>query len=144
MAMMKKQQEAQANQPNPEMLKAQAEQAKIQQKQQESQFKLKAHEDQIELDHRKIEQDERKLQADLKKESLHAAIELDKLHTEKVVTSMQTAHNLHEHKLKREDQEHKHNMDHHDHLLEREIMENDKHEKSEERSAKKEKGKGSD
>lgn len=138
MEMMKKQQEQAASQPNPEVLKNQVEQAKIQQKTQENQFKLKAHEDQISLDHRRIDQDEKKLQADLRKEVLHTAMELDKLHTEKVVTAMDTAHNLHEHHLKKEDQAHRHEMEHHEKLVEREIMETEKHEKDEKNAAKKE------
>lgn len=138
MAMMKQQQEQAAKAPNPEMLKAQAEQAKIQQKQQESQMKLKTHEDTITLDYKRLDQDERKLQADLRKANLDAAIELDKLHTEKVVTAMQTAHNLHEHHLKKDGQAHGQKLDEADHILQREMAETEKHERKEERSTQKE------
>lgn len=136
MKMMKERQAKAANQPNPEQIKAQVEQAKIQQKAQESQMKMQVHEDQIQLDQRKIELDEKKMQADMHKATLEAAIQLDQLHNEKVTSSMQVAHNLHEHKLKAKDQEHQHLMDHHDRIVERELMESDQHEKDEERRSK--------
>ena len=138
MANMKKQQEQAANQPHPDVVKAQIEQAKLQQKSQESQMKLKTHEDQIKLDVMRLEQDEKKLQADLRKETMKTALELDKLHTEKVERAMGIAHNLHEHHLKKEDQGHRHEMEHHDKLVEREIRETEAHEKDEKERAKKE------
>lgn len=124
MEMMKAQQEDQAKQPNPEALKAETEQAKLQAKQQEAQLKQQQHEQQLAFD-------EKKLQADLHKEHLQVAIQLDKSHTDKVVTAMQTAHNLHEHKLKREDQDHRHDMDKHEHLLQRELAEAKQYEQDE-------------
>lgn len=102
MKQMQAEQQKAQQQPNPEVMKMEIEQQKLQQQAQDSQNELKMHEDQIQLDYLRLKQAEDKQRNDLERTKIDAHVNLDKIHTEKVIKSMDAAHKFHDLKHKRE------------------------------------------